>query len=104
MAARGGDAVVFLGRFPFFLRCGVASFAAGLQSFVDAALLGGAKTRETPRKTAGQNFKLMAKRRDYSNIPPKMEVFAPSELEPEQLSSSWVMGYDEPVDRPLADS
>ena len=76
---------------------------AGLQSSVDATLLGGAETQETPRRAAGQNLKLMANRRDYGDIPPKMKVFAPEESEPEQLASPLVWGYDEPAGRPLGD-
>ena len=57
------------------------------QSSVNAALLRGSETQETPRKAAGRNLKLMASCRDYGDIPPKMRVFALEELEPEQLNS-----------------
>ena len=76
---------------------------AVLQPSVGAALLVGAKTQETPRKAAGQNLRLTPNRRDYGDIPPKMQVSAPAGLEPEQVNGSLIMGYDEPAGRPPAD-
>ena len=76
---------------------------AVLQSSVDAALSRGAKTQGALRKAAGQNLRLMANRHNYGDIPPKMKVFAPSELELEQSNSPFVMGHDDPLDRHLAD-
>ena len=65
--------------------------------------MGGAKTQETPRRAAGRNLKLMATLQDYGDIPPKMHIFALEEVELDKLSSSFALGHDEPVDRPLAD-
>ena len=73
------------------------------QSSVNAALLRGAETQETPRKAAGQNLSLMATRRDFGDIPPKMKVFAPEESAREQVNSPFAIGRDEPLDRHLAD-
>ena len=73
------------------------------QSAVNAALLRGAKTQETPRKAAGQNLSLMATRRDFGDIPPKMKVFALEESALEQVNSPFAMRRGEPVDRPLAE-
>ena len=72
------------------------------QSSVNAALLRGAKTQETPRRAAGQNLRLMANRHDYGDIPPKMKVFAPEESALEQVDSPFAMRRDEPLDRHLA--
>ena len=76
------------------------------QFSVNAALQPGAKTQETPRRAAIENLRLMANRHDYGDIPPRLKVFALEELEleqDEQLNGPFVMGHDEPVDRPLAD-
>ena len=45
----------------------------------------------------------MANRQDFGDIPPKMKVFALEESAPEQVTSPFVMGGDEPLDRHLAD-
>ena len=73
------------------------------RSSVNAALLRGAKTQETPRKAAGHNLILMANRDNYGDIPPKMKVFALEESALEQVNSPFAMRRGEPVDRPLAE-
>ena len=73
------------------------------QSTDNAVLQRGAETQETLRKAAGRNLRLVANRRDYGDIPPKMKVFAPEESALEQVNSPFAMGHDEPVDRPVAD-
>ena len=45
----------------------------------------------------------MANLHDFSDIPPRMKVFALEESALEQVNSPFAMGHDEPVDRPLAD-
>ena len=85
----------------YYLVAGMLQAVA--QSSVNAALLRGAKTQETPRKAAGQNLRLMANRDDYGDIPPKMKVFALEESVLEQVNSSFAMRRGELVDRPLAD-
>ena len=47
-------------------------------------------------------MRLVANRRDYGDIPPKMKVFALEESALEQVNSPFAMGRGEPVDRPLA--
>ena len=118
MAGRHGDAVVILGRFPFLPRCGGLSLAAVVsprrilscsrnppltQSSVNAALLRGAKTQETPRKAAGRILRLMANLHDYGDIPPEIKVSALEESAREQVNSPFAIGRDEPPDRHLAD-
>ena len=73
------------------------------QSADNAVLLHGAKTQETLWKAAGRNLRLVANRRDYGDIPPKMKVFALEESALEQVNSPFAVGRDEPLDRHLAD-